>query len=679
MHGIKAGCRYEKMSASNAYITAAMLSAVIVGPASVAAADAEPSSAPAPQHTDPLGRPLSWGEAVDGRRASVSMLATRLLYGQPIEFRLLVPNPARRPPFVVGVFSETSNRAVAELTDESGKAVAHEVLRRGGSRGTDGTDVRIRVRPNSSSPHAMGRYLRPGRYRLRVVIDCKRDPAIPTGWVGTLASNTLLLTILPAGARQRQAPVSDAVGRKAAALARQLGDNRAANRQAAQAALEAMGFDALAALEKALTSPDEEVVSRATTALWRIVSAIATLRHVPPVAGTEPIAYAVAGFGPASWRVVRDNVPPHLHAELQSLAVRYGPTGPPVAMDPPSDAVARRVLAGLADEDPLVRLRTLRGISLTSDRRIIDAVVACLADSYGYRPSNVFDGSMAQVHPVRVCAESTLQWLGRRAVPSLIEAAGRATDDKSPIPARAMALLRRAGADDRTLAFCRDRLRRAGPSAAVIRTLGACGPKAAPLLAELTRRAPADLMPVLLRALADTGAARAAEPVVGRALASPNGEAVSSACAAAERLRLRACLPRIVAVCRNEGLDFNHRHAAMRAACSLSPPAAARLMLELTADAVNEPIRAEAATLLGRLDHRPALPRLLELLEDDSGLVRSRADGALRVLARKPAGVGFDDNVFKSIPPATRRREAEKWRRWFRVSFRHHLHSGDGS
>jgi HEAT repeat protein len=662
MHRMDRGVRTTHTRVKPAHTATVALSFAVLGALYCGAAEPEPSSAPARQHTDPLGRPLPWGETAGGRRASASMLSTRLLYGQPIEARVLVPNDDRKPPYVPGVFTETGNCATAELTDQFGRSVAHEVLRRGGSHGTSGTDVRIRIRPKSA--HGPGRYLRPGRYRLRVVVRCEHNPAIPKGWVGTMASNTLSLEVLPAAPPDVRAPMPEASRRRAEALVRQLGDRRAATRQAAQNALEAMGPGALAVLEAAAASTDLEVSLRAGAAIWKVVSPAVTLAHVPPIAGAEPVGYAVAGLSEASWGLVRDSAPPHLYEELRALAVQYGPLGPHVEMDPPSPAVVRRVLAGLADDDPLQRLRTLRGISRTSDSAILNAVLARLADTYSYRPSNVFDSAAMRTYPVRDCARQTLRWLGARAVPCLVEALRKHPDDKSPLRRLAMELLRQAGPDDRTLALCRSELERAGPSAAVISTLGACGPKAAPLLARIAPKAGPDLLQKVLRALADIGDARAAEPVVRDALGSDAGEVVMEACAAAGRLGLRSHLPRILAFCRRKGVDFNHRRVAMAAVCRLAPPEqAGLLMLELTAEGVDEAVRAEAATLLGTLEHRPALPRLLELLEDESGLIRSRADESLRVLARKPAGIGFDDNVYKTVSPDARRSEAEKWRR----------------
>ena len=71
---------------------------------------------------------------------------------------------------------------------------------------------------------------------------------------------------------------------------------------------------------------------------------------------------------------------------------------------------------------------------------------------------------------------------------------------------------------------------------------------------------------------------------------------------------------------------------------------------------VHPSVRSTALYGLGEIRHMPAVPKLLDALGDDAGHIAGNADWALRVLADRPEGVGYEEKTHNSEP----------WRKWWR-------------
>ncbi|MHC4982281.1 MAG: HEAT repeat domain-containing protein [Planctomycetota bacterium] len=615
---------------------------------------------------DALGRPLKWGKTVRGKRASLSMTRTRLLYGQPIQCVFRAPNPAGKAPFLTVWWEGERKNAAIKLTDADGKAVALRTRPDWYGSGVHGADALLRLMP--TAPHALGRYLRPGRYNLQIVATCKRDPYHGRSWTGMLSTNTVAFEVLQVTTGQRRPPVPAALRKKAQPLIRQLEAKDYYDRQAAKNALIDLGLDVIPLLEQVSESGSADATAQANMAIWAILRPIVMGRWLGQMVGMAAVGPAVVELDEPSWKVIKDNVRHQRYLELRSLAARYGSPGPYRDLSKLSEPDAEKVVAKLEHADPFVRMRAVRSLSATSDGRIIRALLGRLKDPFRYLPAHVFGGPPFRF-PVRLEARAALLWQGRRAIDTLIDVARGNYFKDERIRYRAVWLLGEAGPDKRTLRFLREVVEAsaaAPPYDGIIPALGKMGPPAAGLLLKIAANPQAgrESRKEAIRALACTGDAKQAGPFIVRMLGDEDELLVNAACESARQLKLRKALPGLIAVCRNEKIDFNHRHTAMRGVCALADrKSAGKLMLELTGEKVHRAVRGEAVSLLGGLECREAVPIIMALLNDESSLLRNRADGALRGIAGKPEGVGYVDNV---RTPEERKREAEKWHKWWR-------------
>jgi HEAT repeat protein len=71
----------------------------------------------------------------------------------------------------------------------------------------------------------------------------------------------------------------------------------------------------------------------------------------------------------------------------------------------------------------------------------------------------------------------------------------------------------------------------------------------------------------------------------------------------------------------------------------------------------NAAARGDAALMLAAIGQRDAVPRILDMLADPDWYVRAQADHALRGLAARPQGVGYD----------AARSDPDLWRTWWKM------------
>lgn len=146
---------------------------------------AEP--APAPR---PVARP---GEALRGHKLTASA-PTRLPFGLPLDVRLSSRQASTQPPYLRLIAGGPYRTVVFELTTDRGEVVPLAVEAVGSSGGTpEATFGGARLRP--TGPHAIGQFLAPGKYRLRITFDARKDPFDPIGLVGRIETEPVSLTV----------------------------------------------------------------------------------------------------------------------------------------------------------------------------------------------------------------------------------------------------------------------------------------------------------------------------------------------------------------------------------------------------------------------------------------------------------------------------------------------------
>ena len=161
----------------------------------------------------------------------------------------------------------------------------------------------------------------------------------------------------------------------------------------------------------------------------------------------------------------------------------------------------------------------------------------------------------------------------------------------------------------------------------------------------------------LLGARADP---KVAQPLVLQMLKSEDWSTFHAAAQLAAELKLTDTLPELERFACDETRNQNPRYYAMSAAVQLAPrDRAERLLRKLARPGVHGGVRGTALLHLAQLGCVAAVPVLLDSLEADDWIVRARGDAAMRVMTRRPEGVGFNSRAPK---PEARRAEAAKWR-----------------
>ncbi len=197
-----------------------------------------------------------------------------------------------------------------------------------------------------------------------------------------------------------------------------------------------------------------------------------------------------------------------------------------------------------------------------------------------------------------------------------------------------------------------------GEKCAAVAALGRLGPDAVP---ELIRVARDDRFDGVIRRLAIEETARHGTPAtVGPLLMEALGYTDwQLPCGAAEviaSIGYKAALPVLKRLAEDERAEQNPA-AAVKAYVRLTDRSDAHQFLLKSLASKSAPVRGDAVYLLGEFGERTDIPRVIELLSDNDWYVRGQADQALRGLADKPEGVGYD---------AARMNSTELWRAWWR-------------
>jgi HEAT repeat protein len=583
------------------------------------------------------------------------MVRDRLLYGEPVEFLLDTRNASEKGPFVRVRWEEPKRTARVELTTEGGRVVPFTAQALGGYSALEGDHRCVRLWPGGR--FARGRYFAPARYRLRVVVEGREADGDGISWAGKLTAG-VPFEILPEGAG-RASLVPDGRRRQGVALVHDLGVDSFAAREAAEKALIGMRMEAVPLLEEALGSEVPEVKMRARRVLRATLQPLLTEQRGfqgSPLwhEGGPLLTYC----GARTWAWVREQFGAGTADMLAAQAAAFGPVDPYRDMTRLDRKEAARLVGRLRAPDAAARVRAVRSLSRTTNEAVQRALVDRLADPYSYWLAG--PGDPAPYHPVAAEAREAIAWQGRAAVAPLL-AFGRAEEHRAH---RAMVarLLGEMAGGARDLEYLAELLATHDPDVCygAVDALKKLGPAGVPLLLraardpgqnDITRRD-------AILGLGNSADARQVGPFLLKVLRERDRPAwVAAAAEAAGRVRLREAVPALKEIARDEGMDPNARYSALRAiAATGDRREATAVLLGLLDGKVRGAVRGHAMMTLARAGNRDGLPAILAALDDRDGYVRAVADQALRLLAGRPEGVGYDPH----------NPDARPWRRWWK-------------
>lgn len=606
-----------------------------------------------PEARDAFGRVMPWADAVNGARVRLRVVRTRLLYGEPLGFIVESRHVSEQGPYVRLNWDGDYQTLRLELTTDRGEAVpfTRQLFGRGDS--TAGGHHTGRLWPGGK--FALGRYLAPGSYRLRLVVDARRNKLDANSWEGKIVTPEIAIEVIAAGAAARRELVPPALREKAAGWIRDLDSAKFAEREAADKALRAVALDVLPLLEEKLREARRtEDRIRAQRIVGDTLAPLLRSREWGAVLPQET-GPVLALLGEESWNVLRERSEGPLPEQLPAIAAAFAPVGPYRDLTRPTEKDVAEIVARLRHERPAERVRAVRALTKTADRRVLDALAQRLADSYTYHLHG-------PGHPVPFAlvaheAAEALAWQGNPAVDA-VTAFGRANPDSYRRVAEVLAGI---GPDKRSAKFLGELMANDSYEVrwSVAEALGKLGPPAAPHLLKAAGDAK-ELSPLrreAIKALGRLGDAKVHGPFLLEMLKNDNAELQGAAVEAVAGLKLAEALPELMRLARDTKADTYVRCGAMHAVKRLAPRKEAEaLLLELLDRKQLAMVRSSAMVQLAFLNCRKAVPPILDALDDADDFVRRTADSALRILSGRREGVGYDP----------RRPEPQRWRDWWK-------------
>ena len=611
--------------------------------------DQEPTKPIPPwERRDILGRPIPWGKEVADQRVCLWMPATRLLYGQPIDVHLETAQVTPNPPHLRLHWDGPRRTVFFEWTDDRGKPVTFQRRSAGSGSWLEGNGENLRLEPTET--FARGRYLVPGKYRMRVVIDAKRWPADPLGWVGRVESNELEFVVIENDDRGRAQLVPETIRDKAAELVRALDAERFERRDNAEKGLIQLGFDALPLLEKSLEAASAEARSRSRRVLRTVARPLLEARD--PFFRVNQAVALLSTFGNEAWQAIGDDLPPVRLGLWRVDAARVAPVPSISEGDPlPSELVARLV-KDLNSPEPHVRVAAMRSLPRTENKEVLTALVERLADTYKVLTGRMI-GDPVEERLVAYEAPSAIAWQGKAIIEPLLTFARQ--EKNRAFRRQVLELLGSIGPDPRTLAFVRESVATGikEDRLGAIPALGMLGPGTLPDLIKLAEAG--DWLAI--QELSRHGDAKTLGPWLVNMLRHKYPQFAREVISMVEKFDLRELLPDLKRLAQDDNTEQNVQAQALGAFARMANRKDAEELLLERLGSKKTSARGNAVFLLAAIECRQAVPRILELLSDPEWYVRAQADTALRGLSQRPEGVGYD---------AARNRDPDLWRNWWK-------------
>jgi HEAT repeat protein len=632
------------------------------------AAKTQPTKAiPPGERRDILGRPIPRGKEVAGQRVCLRMSSTRLLYGQPIDVHLITAQATEQAPYIRLDWEGPRRSVFLEWVTDGGDLVTFHRWDGGQGSGLDGNHAAFRLQPTGK--FARGQYLIPGKYRIRAVIDSKRVPADPVRWVGHAQSNTIEFVVFESDERGRLQFIPEAIQEKAAVLVPMLDDPDFEKRERAERELLKLGFEVLPLIEGSLEAASAEARLRSRRILSKLTAPLFESRRQIGFFPMNDTAALLAPLGEASWRALAGEAPAEYAQHLRTLRVEAALRDPVrlIAEGEPLPAeTVRRLVADLTSEEAHVRAAAVRTVPRTTNPELPRALVARVADPY--KDYSFGGGDPVPIWPIADhVGWHVIPWHGKAIIDPLLAFARKEKD--SWIRRRIFLALGMIGPDPRSLPYVRESIAARDPedSYNAVNTLAKLGPETLPDLIKLIEAGKQEgqnpnIPCIAVEHLAHHGTAESVGPVLMRLLRHPDWQISYAAIPVVEKISLREALPELKRLAQedygSEGMRRIEQNLTGAALCAYARMAdrkdAAGFLLNRLGSR-NSATRGLAAFMLAAIEWREAAPRILDLLSDKDWYVRAQADQALRGLAQRPDGVGYD--AYRPDPSL--------WRNWW--------------
>ncbi len=612
------------------------LGSLLVLPAVEAQQESEPISPP--DRRDLLGRPIPWGNEVDGQFVSLWMPYTRLLYGQPIGLRLETANPTGPPPYLRLRLDGRAQTAFLEWTTDDGEPVTFIPPLRGGYSGRGGNLKTFRLQPTGK--YARGPFLVPGAYRVRVIVEAEWNPSDPIAWAGKVESNVVEFLVLDAQNGFQRVPESQRAG--VLDLVKALDDPNSEQRDRAEQELIALGLDVLPLVENAIDSSSSEMQLRARRIVVRVTEPLFK-RH--SWLDRNAAAALLAMLGDSAWDTLGDVMEADRLEYWRVEAARYVAAPVLEERDPLPPDVVDQLVEALTNESPASRIIALRTIPPTQNERVLAALVDLLADPYRVYPQVMMPCCPSPKHMVADEARSyAIPWRGSSIIGPLVDL-GRHSDN-TRVLAFVLGCLQSIGPDPQSLEFVRALVsagKDSGRSRAVM-ALGNLGSDAIPDLMRIAEdlSVHTSLRRTAIEEMIQFGEADSAGPFLMRMLDDAESEVVSAAIMVIDRWRMQAAAPKLRRLAEDARAEHTVRAWAIASYGRLADREDARELFVELLDSTNASARSSAVVVLGAIQCRECVPRILDALSDPEWIVRTQADRALRAVFMKPEGVGFE-------------------------------------
>src|SRR5262245_34449157 len=211
------------------------------------------------------------------------------------------------------------------------------------------------------------------------------------------------------------------------------------------------------------------------------------------------------------------------------------------------------------------------------------------------------------------------------------------------------------GPDPRTLAFVREAVATGTNEdrLGAVPALGKLGPSAMPDLIKLADAGDG----LALEELSRHGVSKSLGPWLVNMLRHKYPQHASQVISMVEKFALRELLPDLKRIAQDDKAEQNTQAQALGAFARMATRKEAEELLLERLGSKKTSARGNAVLLLAAIECRDAVPRILDLLSDPEWYVRPQADTALRGLAHRPEGVGFD---------AANNRDPALWRNWWK-------------
>lgn len=612
------------------------LGSLLVLPAVEAQQESEPTSPP--DRRDVLGRPIPWGNEVDGQFVSLWMPYTRLLYGQPIDLTLGTANTTGQPPLIRLRLAGRQPTAFLEWTTDDGEPVTFVPPPSGASTWLGGSRTAFRLQPTGK--FARGPFLIPGAYRVRVIVDAEWYPSDPIAWAGKIESNVIEFSILDTQNELQRVPESKRA--RALDLVKALDDPDSEQQNRAEEELIALGLDVLPVVENAIDSSSSEVQLRARRIVVSVTEPLFK-RHWRDE--RNAVAALPAMLGDSAWNAIGKGMEAEDLEYWRVEAARY--VAAPVIQDrdPLSPEVVDRLVEGLTSEAPHRRIVAMRTVPPTEDERLLAAVTDLVADPYLHSPRFMSRGETGPEHLVAVEARRyAIPWRGSSIIGPLADL-GRRSDD-ARVLAYVFWSLQSIGPDPQSLEFVRDSVSSGNDIARsrAVETLGHLGSDAIPDLMRIAEDVSfkPNLRLTAIKQMAQYGEADTVGPFLIRMLDDEDSRVVREAIIVIDRLRVEAAAPKLRRLAKDARAEQNVRAWAIASYGRLADREDAKELAVELLESTNRSADSRAITLLGAIQCRECVPRLLDALSHPDWSMRAAADRALRAVFMKPEGVGFE-------------------------------------